>query len=367
MSVRTQQHIKHKSWKQVANTRYGLYTDVVDGLYDDVDEIPKHQSMKQSAQFGNSSWVAKDRYCAYDSGKWKQLSRKMNSFLKANIGRSYNKVYSEFKSKFPEKFGPLVLAEEFNKRFLTDVKLDRHLRWRNEYWCYYVDDHGIIRNQYLDEMSKKPRVKDKTLIRQTAKKTMYRFSDWVFGDCQVLILVDSFLPKKYDHLLNRDTWFSEKELNDILFYFCRDGFLEALYNLRSLDWWKTNISYYGVRWKGDWDSKSQTYINKRYLLSADTMRAFLFVKKDVISGEFVESGSAEHRRYLADTSKTARSENRKRNKDMSERLDNLLHEIEYKRRHADDEKNIIDRDRLGFDEDSFKGEFYHGQKRKKRV
>lgn len=28
--------------------------------------------------------------------------------------------------------------------------------------------------------------------------------------------------------------------------------------------------------------------------------------------------------------------------------------------------DIIDRDRLGFDENSFIGEFYHGQKRKKR-
>ena len=32
----------------------------------------------------------------------------------------------------------------------------------------------------------------------------------------------------------------------------------------------------------------------------------------------------------------------------------------------EDEKNNIDRDRLGFDEESFKGDFYHGQKRKKK-
>lgn len=37
------------------------------------------------------------------------------------------------------------------------------------------------------------------------------------------------------------------------------------------------------------------------------------------------------------------------------------------KRKAEEHKNdIVDRDRLGFDENSFKGEFYHGQKRKKR-
>jgi hypothetical protein len=29
-------------------------------------------------------------------------------------------------------------------------------------------------------------------------------------------------------------------------------------------------------------------------------------------------------------------------------------------------KNIIDRDRLGFDDDSFKGDGYHGQQRKNK-
>ena len=40
--------------------------------------------------------------------------------------------------------------------------------------------------------------------------------------------------------------------------------------------------------------------------------------------------------------------------------------IFYKRKAAEIAKNIIDRDRLGFNDESFKGEFYHEQKRKKK-
>lgn len=46
--------------------------------------------------------------------------------------------------------------------------------------------------------------------------------------------------------------------------------------------------------------------------------------------------------------------------------ESLLYSIEYSRKKKADDINIIDRDRLGFDDDSFKGDAYHGQKRKKK-
>lgn len=44
----------------------------------------------------------------------------------------------------------------------------------------------------------------------------------------------------------------------------------------------------------------------------------------------------------------------------------ILYKIEAKRKEKEEQLNIITRDRLGFNEDSFKGEFYHGQKRKRK-
>ena len=58
---------------------------------------------------------------------------------------------------------------------------------------------------------------------------------------------------------------------------------------------------------------------------------------------------------------------RQENKKLEEEtLSTLLWSIEDKRKAAEIAKDIIDRDRLGFDDESFKGEFYHGQKRKKK-
>ena len=43
----------------------------------------------------------------------------------------------------------------------------------------------------------------------------------------------------------------------------------------------------------------------------------------------------------------------------------LLHDLENEKKRKELVKNIVDRDRHGFDENSFIGEPYHGQKRKK--
>ena len=59
-------------------------------------------------------------------------------------------------------------------------------------------------------------------------------------------------------------------------------------------------------------------------------------------------------------------EEREKKKLNEETISTLLWSIEDERKAAELTKDIITRDRLGFDNESFKGEFYHGQKRKKK-
>ena len=61
-----------------------------------------------------------------------------------------------------------------------------------------------------------------------------------------------------------------------------------------------------------------------------------------------------------------RKKERESDKLKKEYNDSLLYSIEYNRKKKEEGKNIIDRDRLGFDECSFKGDAYHGQQRKKK-
>ena len=60
-------------------------------------------------------------------------------------------------------------------------------------------------------------------------------------------------------------------------------------------------------------------------------------------------------------------EEREKKKLNEETISTLLWSIEDKRKVDELAKDIITRDRLGFDDESFKGEFYHGQKRKKKL
>ena len=47
------------------------------------------------------------------------------------------------------------------------------------------------------------------------------------------------------------------------------------------------------------------------------------------------------------------------------KYETLLNYIEAEKKYKERAKDIVDIYRHGFDEESFKGEFYHGQKRKK--
>ena len=59
-------------------------------------------------------------------------------------------------------------------------------------------------------------------------------------------------------------------------------------------------------------------------------------------------------------------EEREKKKLNEETVSTLLWSIEDKRKADELAKDIITRDRLGFDDESFKGEFYYGQKRKNK-
>ena len=77
--------------------------------------------------------------------------------------------------------------------------------------------------------------------------------------------------------------------------------------------------------------------------------------------------SPEYKQWKKETQKQKDKELREHLKKREIINETLLHDIESDRKYKERVKDIVDRDRLGFDENSFIGEFYHGQKRKKRV
>ena len=78
-------------------------------------------------------------------------------------------------------------------------------------------------------------------------------------------------------------------------------------------------------------------------------------------------GTNEYIKYKAEEKDRKNKKEREKKKLNEETISTLLWSIEDKRKADELAKNIINRDRHGFDDESFKGEFYHGQKRKKKL
>lgn len=328
-------HLKHQGWKHSSSEE----------LLDFIDEAPKSLSMKSSAHYGNSSWVPKDKYYGgYDSSKWHQMSVKINRFLKSNLGRPYNDVYSEFKKKFPKNYCGINLNKNFKFRFVEHD--ERDLNWKREHFCYYIDDQGNIQNVCINRQKQsKPKKKLATTI--SSKKKVYRFSDFIVNNFNANFIIHCYLPRHFDHLLD-GKWFSEDVFWRMITYISKDHVLRAIYQLKPEKWWNEFRKIHYLRWR------------------KDVILKFMFDERDEEVVEYVEVGSPEHKRFIAENSKQAKIEKKKREKEALAKLETLLHDIEYERKHKDDDKNIIDRDRLGFNENSFKGEGYHGQKRKRK-
>ena len=75
---------------------------------------------------------------------------------------------------------------------------------------------------------------------------------------------------------------------------------------------------------------------------------------------------SEFMRYKKERQDKKHKERRDYKRQKDEYNESLLYCLESDRKRREEEKNIIDRDRLGFDDNSFKGEGYHGQQRKKK-
>jgi hypothetical protein len=111
--------------------------------------------------------------------------------------------------------------------------------------------------------------------------------------------------------------------------------------------------------KDRWGYSEYIYDTRDYVESC-----FEIADDDVLY--IFDENSSEYKQYKKECQDKKHKADRERRRRNEEYNDNILYYIEYNRKKKEHDKDIVDRDRLGFDEDSFKGEFYHGQKRKKK-
>lgn len=111
-----------------------------------------------------------------------------------------------------------------------------------------------------------------------------------------------------------------------------------------------------TRWRADW---LPYYANT--LAEFCTTREVIYPKQ-----VFYPRGTKGFSRYYAEEKKRTRKFERERRKQREKKNQWILYRIEAMKKEKEWQLNTVTRDRLGFDEDSFRGEFYHGQKRKRK-
>ncbi|MGM9532588.1 hypothetical protein, partial [Intestinibacter sp.] len=245
--------------------------------------------------------------------------------MDSSVGKDFDKVFSDICNKFRKKKN-----YDFRREFLSRIDpyyMAPRRRWR--YNGYYLDENRIIRSYDAPEKKRK-KVKVKVVDRPakyfTANTRVFKEYPGVremipqyLGNILSYKLFHEKLPMKYYSLV---IFYIEKALN-------------YLYPKKSIYYYRKAPS--------------------EFLLIIDESEYVTYYE-----------GERKFYKYLAETKDASNKVVREKKKKKEIYLSSLLNSIEAKRKSNERLENEVTRDRLGFAEDSFTGEFYHGQKRKKR-
>ena len=290
---------------------------------EDVTKLPMHKRIDKNGKVIHG-------YKYYDHGI--QIYKDIDIFLDGHIGQEFDYVFSKFCLKFPKTVGRINTRAEFLSKFSS----------RYGKWDYFIDENGKIqaekryikpRNEvkvYYDDEPTKVVVKPNVhLLEQSSAIKAYIYKT-LGKEVYNIIMEGKEIPKvEFNKYLRNAPYCFKNELS-----------LLASKHLKLFPRWGRSGS--------------------------TTVFEQLFKEYEYRRFDVLKEGTPEYDKYMAEEKDRKNKLAREFRKEKEEKLSNLLWSIEDKRKAAEIAKNIIDRDRLGFDDESFKGEFYHGQKRKKK-
>lgn len=300
---------------------------------DRFDNMSNKESMRGSHH--KEGWCMK----MYDQGRdnYKIVSRYIDRYLQKSIGKNFDKV----KKHIYEKMVHHNIARHEDN--IVDDLIYNYIG-ESVYNKYILDSQNRIQfnKEYIKRHNRwsEDKKNGKLTIIDKDKEVSYRIKDGI---------TDNEINKLKDMLINNGSY--NKEVFNHIFnggILSQKKYMEFIYS----------IKYDGVincRYGYDYIYDTRKYAESLFTIYDDNV---LYIFDNVKSSDYI--------RYKKEISDSKRKERREYKKAKEEYNDDLLFCLEYNRKKKEEDKNIIDRDRLGFDEDSFKGEPYHGQKRKKR-
>ena len=296
-------------------------------------DMPNKESMRRS-HYGES-WDMK----IYDQGNsnYKIISNYIDRCLSISIGKNIDTV----KKHMYEKMSRHNKAR-YDKNLIES--LIHNYIGEDKYCKYILDSQNRVQlnKAYIDNQKKyrANRLKSKTSIIDYNKEKRYRIREDITNS-EIEILKDklikngSYSKDEFNHIVHGGI-LSGSKYKAFIEGINRDGLVKSR--------WGFNVEVYDTR----------EYAMSCFSLCEDNI-VYVFDEK-----------SSEFRRYKKEQLDKYNKDLRKKKKDKKEYCENLLYSIEYSRKKKEDDINIIDRDRLGFDDSSFKGDAYHGQQRKNK-
>ena len=325
------------------------------------DDYPKKLPMRLGLKNTGEIEVRNDSWNrSHNNTKMHQYYCYMNNWIPTIVGQSVDDAYSKFCKKFPAYMGRWTdTRKDFRKHLNMD---ERHLtrrystfRTRFAYCAgYYVDENGIISHPGFEPVKRKE-------ITIADKFVEIRYNiDPAIKKPELLSIIKRLFGKYWYDVFKYNDYLTEGQYN----------------NLTRLDNYGNKLCYGRKKWNLDhksmifeisFEPKYRTWKWGRYCINDElSIGNFLNQVKLFPQDAILYEGTKEYNRYIAELGDAKRKKRREYFKEKRKQQETLLHDLEQMKKDKELQLNIITRDRLGFDENSFKYSFYHGQKRKKR-
>ena len=300
-------------------------------LVENFEENSPHKikhGWEERANF-NTQYVNTKRY-------WHEIDffKEAEFFIFNSIGKNVDTVFHEFCQRFPK----VVCGVNTRKYFLEFIKDDR---WSK----IYVDNQKRIQRKQVNQKPKK-HIDIPTTTKNVVIEVNKKFIE---KSIRLQIFLIDRIPYPVYRKIMEQEYITVEQYNSLfrryhLHEFDLSQFIRKLINdepqLKQYKWPYNNFRF------------------NEYTCS-------LFREKDITEYKRYYKGEKEFHKFYAEREDSTRKINRERKRKKQIWEENLLHAIEENRKQQELAKNIIDRDRLGFNEESFIGEPYHGQKRKR--
>jgi hypothetical protein len=325
----------------------------------DID-APKKLPMRLDLKKDNKVKVKKDSWFAsHSNSRIHQFYSYMNNWIPTTLGQSVDDVYAKFCKKFPAYMGSWTnTREEFRSHLNMDSCESLRRRYKTRYSMhagYYVDDNGIISHPGFEPVKRKE-------ITIADKFVEIRYNiDPAIKKPELLGIIKKWFGNYWYDIFKNNDYLTEAQYNSLTRL---DNYDNKICCGRK----KWNIDHKGMIFEISFEPKYRTWQGGRYRINDDLyISSFLNQVKLFPSDAILYEGTKEYNRYIAELGDAKRKHRRESLKERLHAQETLLHDLEQMKKDKEMQLNIITRDRLGFDEDSFKGEFYHGQKRKKKI